>query len=42
MTHAFTGCGGAVPAEAAVSLDWGDLPVLGGASLRVPIVHGTA
>ena len=29
MTHAFTGCGGAVPAEAAVSLDWGDLPVLG-------------
>ena len=43
MTYAFTGCrAGAVSASAAATVDWGELPDLGGASLRVPIVHGTA
>ena len=42
MTYAFTGCSGAVSANAAATVDWGELPVLGGASLQVPIVHGTA
>ena len=42
MTYAFTGCSGAVSVNAAATVDWGALPDLGGASLRVPIVHGTA
>ena len=40
MTYAFTGCSGAVPAGTAATLDWGELPDLGGASLTVPIMHG--
>ena len=42
MTYAFTGCSGAVSANAPATVDWRELPVLGGASLHVPIVHGTA
>ena len=40
MTYAFTGCAGAVPANAAATVDWGELPDLGGASLTAPVVHG--
>lgn len=40
MTYAFTGCGGPIAPEAAVTVDWGELPDLGGASLTVPVVHG--
>ena len=40
MTYAFTGCSGAVPANAAATVDWGELPDLGGTSLTVPIRHG--
>ena len=42
MTYAYTGCSGAVSASAVATVDWGELPDLGGASLAVPIVHGTA
>ncbi len=41
MTYAFTGCSGAVSASAAATVDWGELLDLGGASLTVPIRHGT-
>ena len=41
MTYAFTGCSGAVSTDASVSLTWGTLPDLGGASLTVPVIHGT-
>ncbi len=40
MTYAFTGCSGPIAAEAAVTVDWGELPDLGGASLAAPVVHG--
>ena len=40
MTYAFTGCTGAIAAEAAVTVDWGTLPDLGGVSLTAPIIHG--
>ena len=40
MTYALTGCSGAVSANAAATVDWGELPDLGGASLTVPIMHG--
>ena len=36
MTYAFTGCSGAVSASAVATVDWGELPDLGGASLTVP------
>ena len=39
-TYAFTGCTGAIAPDAAVALDWGPLPDLGGPSLTAPIVHG--
>ena len=39
MTYAFTGCSGPIAANTA-SLDFGELPDLGGASLTVPIRHG--
>ncbi len=40
MTYAFTGCSGAVDADAQVSIRFGALPDLGGASLTAPVVHG--
>ena len=40
MTYAFTGCSGAITTNASVSVDWGELPRLGGISLTAPIVHG--
>ncbi len=42
MTFAFTGCRGtgAVSVSAAVTVDWGELPDLGGTSLTAPVVHG--
>ena len=40
MTYAFTGCSGTVATTAAVTLEWGDLPNLGGSSLTTPIQHG--
>ena len=40
MTYAFTGCSGAVPANGAATVDWGELPDLGGTSLTAPAVHG--
>ena len=39
-TYAFTSCTGAIVADAAVALDWGPLPNLGGVSLTAPIRHG--
>ena len=41
MTYAFTGCSGTVSADTVATVDWGELPDLGGASLTVPIRHGT-
>ncbi len=40
MTYAFTGCSGAIPANAAVTLNFGSLPHLGGPDLLAPVVHG--
>ena len=40
MTYAFTGCSGAVSAAAVATVDWGELPDLGGTSLSAPVVHG--
>ena len=40
MTYAFTGCSGAVPANAAATVDWGELPDLGGTGITAPVVHG--
>ena len=40
MTYAFAGCMGAVAATTAATLDWSDLPDLGGTSLTTPIRHG--
>jgi len=39
-TYAFTGCSGAIAADAAVVFDWGPLPDLGGPNLAAPIRHG--
>ena len=39
-TYAFTGCSGAIAADAAVVFDWRPLPKLGGLSLTSPIRHG--
>ena len=39
-TYAFNGCSGAIAVNAAVVLDWGPLPDLGGPSLAAPIRHG--
>ena len=41
MTYAFTGCSGAVPAGTSATVDWSELPNLGGPSLTAPVVHGT-
>ena len=41
MTYAFMGCrAGAVSASAAATVDWGELPDIGGTSLAVPVRHG--
>ena len=40
ITYAFSGCSGAIAANAAVAFDWGPLPDLGGVSLTTPIRHG--
>ena len=40
MTYAYTGCSGAVSATAVATVDWGELPDLGGPSLTAPVVHG--
>ena len=40
MTYAFTGCNGPIAPDAAATVDWGELPDLGGTSLTVPVVHG--
>ena len=40
MTYAFTGCSGTVDTTVAATLDWSDLPDLGGTSLTTPIRHG--
>ena len=40
MTYAFTGCSGTVATTTAATLDWSDLPALGGPSLPAPIRHG--
>ena len=40
MTYAFAGCTGAVATTTAATLDWSDLPDLGGTSLTTPIRHG--
>ncbi len=39
-TYAFTGCSGAVPAGTVATVDWGELPDLGGTGLTAPVVHG--
>ena len=40
MTYAFSGCSGPITTTTAATLDWSDLPDLGGTSLTVPIRHG--
>lgn len=40
MTYAFTGCGGAIAADAPATIDLGPLPHLGNPSLASPIRHG--
>ena len=40
ITYAFSGCSGAIAADATVAFDWGPLPDLGGVSLTTPIRHG--
>ena len=41
MTYAFTGCSGTVDTTVAATLDWSDLPDLGGTSLTAPVIHGS-
>ena len=41
MTYAFTGCSGTIATTTAATLDWADLPDLGGTSLTTPIRHGS-
>ena len=40
MTYAFTGCSGPIPANTDATVDWGELPDLGGTSLTAPVIHG--
>ena len=40
MTYAYSGCVGIVPANTLASVDWGELPALGGTTLQSPVVHG--
>ena len=40
MTYAFTGCSGAIAADASVTMTFGSLPHLGGPGLIAPVVHG--
>ena len=40
MTYAFTGCSGTILPNARVTLTWGELSDLGGASLPAPVIHG--
>jgi len=40
ITFAFTGCSGTISANAAVNVDWGSLPDLGGTNLAAPVRHG--
>lgn len=40
LSYAFTGCSGAVAASTVGRADFGPLPVLGGPSLTVPVIHG--
>ena len=40
MTYAFTGCSGAIGADAEIWFRWGELQDLGGADLGAPVVHG--
>ena len=40
MTYAFAGCTGAVATTTAATLDWAELPDLGGTALSTPIRHG--
>ena len=40
MTYAFAGCTGAIATTTAATLDWADLPDLGGTSLTTPVRHG--
>ena len=41
MTYAYTGCSGAISADAEVGMTWGNMRDLGGLDLRAPVVHGT-
>ena len=41
MTYAYTGCSGAISADAEVGMTWGNMLDLGGVGLRAPVVHGT-
>ncbi len=40
MTYAFAGCSGTIATATAATLDWADLPNLGGTALATPVVHG--
>ena len=40
MTYAFAGCSGTIATTTAATLDWAELPDLGGTSLATPIRHG--
>ena len=40
MTDAFTGCSGPISATTVATVDLGELPDLGGASLTAPVIHG--
>ena len=40
MTYAFTGCSGPISATTVATVDLGELPDLGGASLTAPVIHG--
>ena len=41
MTYAYTGCSGAISADAEVGMTSGNMLDLGGVGLRAPVVHGT-
>ncbi len=40
MTFTYTGCSGTLSTSNDVQIVWGDLPNLGGESLKVPVIHG--
>ena len=40
MTYAFAGCSGTIAPTTAATLDWAELPDLGGTSLTTPVRHG--